>query len=394
LTPTLSLIGTVNPDFRNVEGAVEGIDFSYGPRFVPDRRPFFQEGADTYAMFGIDEVYFYSLRVGAFDTGLNLWGKLTPRDTVGVLGAFDLGHRADWVVRGRHDLGPTANVNVGLINRDGEGASNRVLRVAEQTRVGIWGFDAHWAGSWAGSRHTGDIAQASLNYQSPRWFAAVEPHYVRPGFRDDLGFIPFTDFKGVNTVVSYSTEWRRGPLRSFGASAGTSDSHHYDGTLFRQQRRASFGVESRSDYALSVGWDGGRFEEFDDSVFTVEARARASNPFRHYGLGFSWGRRAGDPITFLTPFATWRFGERFTIGLRSALLYHTEDAQQHIVTFNYDLSPEQGIGGRVVAQTGGTNAYLAYRRSGYGGVETFLILGDPNARKFRARVMTKVVWSM
>jgi hypothetical protein len=55
-------------------------------------------------------------------------------------------------------------------------------------------------------------------------------------------------------------------------------------------------------------------------------------------------------------------------------------------------TPEQGIGGRIVAQTGGTNGYLAYRRSGYGGVETFLILGDPNAPKFRQRVMTKVVW--
>jgi hypothetical protein len=47
-----------------------------------------------------------------------------------------------------------------------------------------------------------------------------------------------------------------------------------------------------------------------------------------------------------------------------------------------------------VAQTGGTNGYLAYRRSGYGGVVTFLILGDPSALKFHERVVLKVVWAM
>jgi hypothetical protein len=91
LTPTLSLVGTINPDFRTVEEAVEGIDFSYGPRFVPDRRPFFQEGGDV---FGIGSGFlgrlFYSRRIGAFDAGLSLFGKLTPRDTLGVLTTADL----------------------------------------------------------------------------------------------------------------------------------------------------------------------------------------------------------------------------------------------------------------------------------------------------------------
>ena len=40
VTQQLRLIGTANPDFDNIEQAVEGIDFSYGERYVPDRRPF------------------------------------------------------------------------------------------------------------------------------------------------------------------------------------------------------------------------------------------------------------------------------------------------------------------------------------------------------------------
>ena len=95
LTPSLTLVGTINPDFGNVEGAVEGIDFSYGPRFVPDRRPFFQEGSSFYGASGQAGSYFYSARVPAFDTGMQLYGKLDPRDSLGVLTALDLGTRAD-----------------------------------------------------------------------------------------------------------------------------------------------------------------------------------------------------------------------------------------------------------------------------------------------------------
>lgn len=393
-TPLLTLVGTLNPDFENVEEAVEGIDFSYGPRFVPDRRPFFQEGAGIYSTGGIPGRYFYSRQIGPFDTGVNLYGKLNQRDTIGVLAAVDWGQRADWVLRGRHAFGETSNVNLALINRDDEQVSNRVLVLGEDFRRGFWNADASWAGSWLGSRQTGSAGNAFLYYSSPRWFVSVVPHFVSPDFRNDLGFIPFTDYKGVLADVSYGTQWRKGPVRSLSAGVSTNDSHHYDGRLFRQQRSASISAQSRSDYSLHLGWDGGRFEQFDDSVYTVRLGARVSDPFHNYGLGYSWGRRADDPISFLTPYVTWRFGERLTLGLSSAILQHTEDLQQHIFTFSYDFSPRQGIGGRVVARTGGTNGYLAYRRSGYGGVETFLILGDPNALKFRERVVLKVVWAM
>src|SRR5207244_511488 len=115
---SLTLVGTINPDFANVEGAVEGIDFSYGGRFVPDRRPFFQEGAGFYGASGEPGSYFYSGRIAAFDTGVKLFGNLSPRDRIGVLAALDLGRQADWVAQARHRFGPTADAGFFLINRD------------------------------------------------------------------------------------------------------------------------------------------------------------------------------------------------------------------------------------------------------------------------------------
>ena len=62
VTPQLRLLGTVNPDFDNIEQAVERIDFSYGERYVEDRRPFFSEGGNLYTDL---TDFFYSRRVSS-----------------------------------------------------------------------------------------------------------------------------------------------------------------------------------------------------------------------------------------------------------------------------------------------------------------------------------------
>jgi hypothetical protein len=114
-----------------------------------------------------------------------------------------------------------------------------------------------------------------------------------------------------------------------------------------------------------------------------------------FSIDTSHTHKFADRSFFLiTPSVTWRFGDKLTLGLASSIPRHTEDAEQQIFTFNYDFSPRPGIGGRVVSQTGGTNGYLSYRHSGYGSVETWLILGDPNGQKFRRRLVGKVVWPM
>jgi len=394
LTPSLTLVGTVNPDFATVEEAVEGIDFSYGERFVPDRRPFFLEGAATFRSEGETGLYLYTRRSERFDAGVKLYGKVTPQDTVGVLAALDLTRRADWVLRARHELGATSGMNVTLINRDDSLASNRVLALSQSVRRGFWEVDASWADSWVDGHGTGTAANLHFIYETPRWYAEVTPHHIQPGFRDDLGLIQFTGFRGVNSYLTYATEWRQGPFRRLAVDGGAFNSDDYEGQIFRRQRRLACELQTRGDLVVRAGWDGGRFESFDDSVFSVRLAGRVSDPFHTFGVRYSWGQRAGAPMTFLAPGITWRFGRKLTLGFASEILRHTEDRQQHVFTFNYDLSPRRGLAGRVVAETGGTNGYLSYRSSGYGGVESFVLLGDPNAKRFRRQLTFKVVWPM
>ncbi|MGQ9698963.1 MAG: carbohydrate binding family 9 domain-containing protein [Armatimonadota bacterium] len=393
LTPELTAVATINPDFATVEGAVEGIDFSYGERFVPDRRPFFQEGSEVYQSGGIAGIYFYSGRIPEFDLGANLYGKITNRDTIGLLTAVDFGTRADWLLRARHEFGPTSSMDVALINRDDKNLANRVVVIGENYRRGLWSCNASWAGSWLNGQFRGSAADAFLGYNSRKLSFVVVPHHVHPGFRSDLGFIPFTGFRGVETFFNYRNEWREGPLRNLYVEGGLETSNRYDGRIFRRNRRLSVGAITASDFGFHAEWQGGRFQESNDNLWTLGFMGRASDRFHNYGLRVTWGRQANAHKTFITPDITWRWS-KLTIGLSSSMLWHRENAYQHILTFNYDVSPRRGFGGRVVAQTGGTTAYLSYRDSGYGGVETFILLGDPNSPKFRKSLMVKRVWAM
>lgn len=58
---------------------------------------------------------------------------------------------------------------------------------------------------------------------------------------------------------------------------------------------------------------------------------------------------------------------------------------------NYDLGNDFYLSGRAVKRDRDWNAYLSFRRSGIRGVEHFLILGDPNAQRFRPTIILKVV---
>jgi hypothetical protein len=99
-TPQMTGLLTVNPDFRNVEGEVEGIDFTRGERFVDESRPFFQEGRRMFrSRSGMGE-YFYSRRIENIDMGAKLYGKLGRRTNLGFLGAFDFAdqHGDAWAI--------------------------------------------------------------------------------------------------------------------------------------------------------------------------------------------------------------------------------------------------------------------------------------------------------
>ena len=87
ITPNLTMNGTVNPDFSQVES--DAGQFSFDPRqalFFPEKRPFFLDGIEQYAT---PNNLIYTRRVVAPIAATKITGKVTSRTNLAYLAAVD-----------------------------------------------------------------------------------------------------------------------------------------------------------------------------------------------------------------------------------------------------------------------------------------------------------------
>lgn len=392
VTPQLTLVGTVDPDFENVEQAVEGIDFSYGARFIPDRRPFFLEGRNIFSLGS----FYHSRQIAEMDVGLSLFGKVGSHTSAGALGTFHQEGNHNLLLRISHSLSATANLGAAYLGRRDDSGTNSIAFLEGETRRGAFSVGADLAQTWDGTQ-IGRQMRSRAAYYGPRFYVSLSPFFIDPNFVNKLGYHPFTGIRGREVFALGQNEWRSGVLRRIQFSTQVEASDRYDGTVFRRTVRASGKLETHSDHALSFGWDGGRFEEYWDRTFNIGLSGLASElvyedapQITDYGIDCSWGRRADKEYRSLQARARLQL-EALTIGLTLHFVRHKESSKQHILTFNYDFTPALSLGGRSIWQEAGRNVYLALRRSGYAGMDVFAIVGDPNAEEFQRRLVGKIV---
>ena len=385
VTPQLRLIGTANPDFENIEQAVEGIDFSYGELYVPDRRPFFSEGGNVYRLGRL----FHSRRIMDMDGGLKLFGKLGKNTSIGTLSTYHRNNQ-NIILQATQSLTATSNISAAFLSRhQQETEVNNVGYLSGDVRHGKLSARSTFAQSQAGES-TGRDGYASLSYNGQLVQPYLSVFFVDSDFVNRLGYHPFTGYRGLSLGSYFRNEWRDGFLRSASLSVQSEASNTYEGKIFRRNLSVSSLILTHSDYALAAGWRGGQFEEFNDSVFSIGFRARASDRFNNVGITYNGGEQAGETIHRISGNLNLRaYG--FTAGLTSQIQWHFERRYQQILTLTYDFSPALSLGSRLIWQAEGINIYFALRRSGYAGTDFFIILGDPNASEFKQRLVAKVI---
>lgn len=124
--------------------------------------------------------------------------------------------------------------------------------------------------------------------------------------------------------------------------------------------------------------------------FSFGLSIRATDRFNNFGFGYASGQRAGETIHRIGGNLNLRaYG--FTAGLISQIQWHFERHYQQILTLTYDFTPALSLGSRLIYQAEHLNVYFALRRSGYAGMDFFIILGDPNAFEFKQRLVAKVI---
>src|SRR6186997_509541 len=133
ITPNLTMNGTVNPDFSQVES--DAGQFSFDPRqalFFPEKRPFF---LDSIEQFATPNNLIYTRRVVAPIAATKITGKVGARTNLAYLAAVDDAslsasghdHPVFNILRVQQDVGAKSRAALVYTDRIDGGRSNRVI---------------------------------------------------------------------------------------------------------------------------------------------------------------------------------------------------------------------------------------------------------------------------
>ena len=212
ITSNLTLAGTANPDFSQVEA--DASQFTYDPRvqnFFSERRPFFLESQEQFAT---PSRLIYTRRITQPVAATKLTGKVSGFD-IGFLSAvdnqdasFDGKHSPIFnLLRLQHDVGSQSRIGLVYTDKVDGGDWNRVAGVDGRLVRGIVSFQAQGATSFthtAGTTVTAPLFSASTNVNGRRFGATYAVNGISPNFDAQSGFLARTGNANINFTQHYS----------------------------------------------------------------------------------------------------------------------------------------------------------------------------------------------
>lgn len=219
ITPNLTMNGTVNPDFSQVES--DAGQFSFDPRqalFFPEKRPFF---LDSIEQFSTPNNLIYTRRIAAPIAAAKITGKVGGRTNLAFLSAVDDaslsasgdGHPVFNILRVQRDVGARSRAALVYTDRiDGE-RSNRVIGSdARLVWKDIYSLTLQGAVSRtaaADAAVTAPLWQGNFTRAGRRFAMRYQVRGVDPDFRAAAGFISRTGIANASfthEVITYGAQ--------------------------------------------------------------------------------------------------------------------------------------------------------------------------------------------
>ena len=235
ISPNVSLNLAVNPDFSQVEADALQLDANL--RFaiaLPEKRPFFLEGAD---LFETPNALVVSRTIAEPQYGAKVTGKegdyafgaFLTRDRIteillpgaeGSALATAAGAATGIVLRARRDVGAGSSIGVLATSRTGLAYDNNLLAVDGVWRLGasdslVWQFggsrgqyptELEATGADLDLEPTGHILALNYTHNDSNWYWNGRYKQISPGFRADSGFIPQVGIRSAQAGVERT--WR------------------------------------------------------------------------------------------------------------------------------------------------------------------------------------------
>ncbi len=391
-TNQVTTLGTVNPDFANIEGALLGVEFSRFERLAEERRPFFVEGADYFRIGGMSAQLFSPQRIGPIDVGAKAFGILPNELDFGALVTTRAGEETVGAFRVRKGFG-RSSITAGYVGAEKNGIENRAMGVQAFLQGPRFFGSAIYNGTDDTERGAGKRVDLDAGFNDGRWFSGVGWQTIDENFLPRYGFAPRRGFDGFGSHLGYQADYNSGPLNSFFSIIEASDRKRLDGKgIFERGFSVASEAEIRNGLAVEAFFADYDFFDSSDRFGGAEIGFPHTDPYHQFSVGYFGGTVADQNYSEIVASARWRFPNRLTIAASSQLVgFGNDDSSQHVIGLSFELSQFQSIVGRIVVEDGSTNWYLSYRHSGNKGLEYFVILGDPNADSFQDRLIIKLV---
>ena len=391
--------GALNPDFRNVEDVVETIDFTYVPRALPDRRPFFAEGQDYFPSRQV----FYSRLVRDVAIGTKLFGKV-ERARIGFLGVYESNSRLTFASCLNYDLNKFWSARAEYAHRTKVGMSpayrfsfSGYIPQGKDWRW-ILGGDLTYAGADGWSLNLRRSSQSFGRISFGIGYSEIGD------YKPSAGFMPEVNYREFFWNIGYDNRYERGPILMWDCFI-YSDERHFrggreKGQLLDESKGLGVWVTGHAGWTIGGYYNRYRRPPFHDRTFSLSLSWNTFDRYRSGSASYSWGRRAGASYRFLTLSQLLRLSEKWTLNIRYERLMHEQRTYQLVVSGVYDLTPERSLVFRWVKgsqpEFGAPqnllpvdNFYLGFRQFSRKGMDIYLLLGDPKSRHTRFKLLAK-----
>ncbi|HSM51646.1 MAG TPA: DUF5916 domain-containing protein, partial [Thermoanaerobaculia bacterium] len=357
VTPNLTALAALNPDFSQVEADVARLEVNTRfALFYPEKRPFFLEGADTFDSV-TDLVHTRSLADPAWGVklagkqGANSLGLIVTRDERtnllfpgrerSAFGSLE-GENLSTILRYRRDLGGSSTLGAFYTGREGDGYHNRLFgadglfRSGERHRFRFEAFGSGTRYPEAIARSfeqpegelEGHLLRLKYAYSSREWNGSLEAVDLADDFRADLGFVPQVGVRmyDANLQRTYHGDGS-GWYDQLWIGGAAEEVRTQDGELLVREVAGWFEVQGRwqSFAGVRPEWQREVVEGIAFDLFSLDLYGQI-NPASWLELDLS--AEVGDAIDYqgvregrqveLEPSATLRLGRHLQVGLSHA----------------------------------------------------------------------------
>lgn len=391
VTEGIEAVGTLNPDFRNIENQILSLDFSYFERLGGEARPFFLEGGQDFQT-GFEYRLFSSQRLKNIDAGVKAYGQITDSTRFGLLSTWDFGKERATVANVRQRVSDLTSFNASYVDFDAPGRSNQSYRLNLSHRLGDYEFYSYLQGTDDEQRGKGTNTKIGYFRQSGLWESYAEYGEISSNFFPRIGFAPDNNLRGFYYGAEYTAYLENSPYIDFvNYEAFYLNYDRLNGDIYRRSISGEAQIGFKNQSEIRVRHEQSRFEQFRDHETNVRFEFPRDDRYRRVTVGTTFGRILDKPYVSVSGNWTTRPIARLQLSTGLQWVNHFDAETQAIISANYDIGKFESVGGRIVSNGDGTNFYLSYRHSGGRGNEFFLILGDPNADRFRRQLILKAV---